>query len=118
MLDLVKESKPRVLAAYHAYNAMNKDRIGPIIDQEWVKSVLLERHTDEQKALAVPPVPIQFRNATLKSMLQAEPASVHAEVEVWRRENLAAKVKATGETVGEEDDEATHRYEKADQYHQ
>lgn len=113
ILDLVKESKPRIVSTYHAYSTMNKDCVGLIIDQEWTKSVLLERQTDEQKAKPVPPVPIQFRNATLKSLLQAEPSSVHADVESWQRSRLAVKLK-----VGEDIDEETARLNKADQYHQ
>lgn len=113
LLDLVKASKPRKLSAYHAYSAMNKDRIGPIIDQEWVNSVLLQRHTDKEKAMAMPPVPIAFRNATLKRLLKAEPPSVQADVETWRQTRQTPEVK-----IDEEVDEETARLAKADQYHQ
>lgn len=91
---------------------MNKDSVALIINQEWAKSVLLERHTDEQKAMPVPPVPIHFRNATLKSLLQAEPPTVHTDVEEWWRAHLAVKPK-----TGEEVDKEAVRLDKADQYH-
>lgn len=113
MLDLAKESKSRILSAYHAYGAMNKDRVASVIDLEWTESILLDRHTDEEKAMAIPPVPISFRNATLKRLLQAEPSSVQAEVEAWRHAKRAAQMKTEGEV-----DEESARLEKAKQYHQ
>lgn len=91
---------------------MHKGRVGPIIDQEWANSILSERHTDEQKALPMPPVPIAFRNATLKRLLQDEPPSVQAEVEAWRQAKRSAEVKAEGEV-----DEEAVRLETAEQYH-
>ncbi|KZP18444.1 hypothetical protein FIBSPDRAFT_893443 [Athelia psychrophila] len=113
LLYLSKESKPRVLSTYHAYGTMNKEHISPVITQEWVDSILLERYTDEEKAMPVPQVPIAFRNTTLKHLLQAEPPSVQAEVDAWWWAKQTAGVKGDNEA-----DEETARFEKAGQYHQ
>lgn len=83
--------KTRLLPAYHAYNNMHKERLGPIIYDEWRISVLSKRHTDEEKAKAIPPIPIDFRNTRLRVLLEAEPQAVKTEVEAWRQARRTAE---------------------------
>ncbi|KAF7976044.1 hypothetical protein HWV62_7950 [Athelia sp. TMB] len=111
-LDLVKDSKTRMLAAYQAYHSMFKDRLEPIIKQEWIDSVMSERLTEEAKAKPIPPIPINFRNAASKRMLQEEPADVQNEVDEWRRaqRNNSSKVEDEG-------DEEAQRLRIANRYH-
>lgn len=111
-LDLIRESKPRLLSVYHAYSAMFKPRLSPMIIQQWTASVVSERLTEEDKLKPIPPVPINFRNAALKTMLAAESPETQAEVEVWRQAQRIVEVKGQGD-----DDEEISRLAAANQYH-
>lgn len=111
-LDLVKESKPRLLSTYHAYSAMFKPRLGPIINREWTTSVISRRVTEEDNSKPIPPVPINFRNAALKRMLAEESPETQAEVEAWRQSQHIVEVKGQGD-----DDEEICRLAAANQYH-
>lgn len=102
-----------MLATYQAYNKMFKTRLTPIIEEEWVASVLSKRHTEEERALRVPQVPIDFRNNVLKRLLKAEPPEVHKQVEVWRQAQRAP----VEDVELEETEEETLRFNKADEYH-
>lgn len=82
-------SKPRLLPGYQAYNNIHKERVGPIILKQWTDSVLLKRPISE-KEMAIPPVPIDFRNAALRALLEAEPPAIKAEVEIWRQAQRTA----------------------------
>ncbi|KAF7967411.1 hypothetical protein HWV62_34381 [Athelia sp. TMB] len=112
MLELVKDSKSRLLSITHAYNALHKERLGPIIIQEWTESVISGRTTDEEKSKPVPPVPINFRNAMLKRMFAEESADVKTEVEAWRQARHANDAKKE-----EGDDEESRRLATANRYH-
>lgn len=111
-LDLVRASKPRLLAAYHAYNAMYKPSLGPVITQEWNAAVIAGRLTEEDKLKPIPAVPINFRNCALKRMLADESPETRAEVEAWRRAQRVEEVKEQGE-----DDEEIGRLAAANKYH-
>lgn len=113
LLNLTKESKPRLLAPYQAYGRMFKDHVGPIINKEWDAYVLTQQDSAEDEAPQIPPVPINVRNATLKRLLHAEPPQIHAEVEVWRKAHLVPK----GSNEDKSADECV-RFDKAEQYHQ
>lgn len=91
---------------------MHKKRLGPIIDKKWADSVLSSRDTDEEKAKSIPAVPISFRNATLRQLLEAEPLAVQDDVEAWRQAQQQTEV-----ANKEEDDEEAIRFKKANAYH-
>lgn len=80
---------------------------------QWADSVISSRRTAEENAKPIPAVPINFRNAALIKLLEAEPPSVQAEVEVWRQAQQQAD-----ELKDEEDlDEEALRLQKANIYH-
>lgn len=111
-MDLTNAPKTRLLSVCHAYSAMFKTRLGPIIDQNWANSVISERLTEEEKAKPIPAVPINFRNTALKRMLADEPQEIHDEVETWRQAQRNKDVKEQGD-----DNEETCRLAVANQYH-
>lgn len=108
------ESKPRLLATYQAYNKIFKDRLTPIIEAEWLSSILAKRNTEEERALKVPQVPINFRNKAVKRMLEAEPPEVHEQVEAWRQARRAPIEDI--EYIEAETMEETVNFSKADEY--
>lgn len=91
---------------------MFKPRLGPIIDQEWAAAVTLQRLTEEDKLKPIPAVPINFRNAALKRMLEGESPEIKAEVEAWRQAQRNLDIKDEGV-----EDEDTRRLAAANQYH-
>lgn len=111
-LDLIKQSKTRLLSIYHAYSAMFKLRLGPIIDKEWADAVMSQRLAEEDKLKSIPAVPINFRNAALKRMLADESTEVKAQVEAWRQAQRTLEIKDEGD-----DDEVTRRLAVANRYH-
>lgn len=100
---------------------MFNERVGPVIEKEWADAVLSQRDAeddeDEDEATQIPPVPIHFRNAALKRLLDAEPSEVHKEVDVWRnahhgKTRVAAPPDENSSSF--DDAEKFHRY--ADQF--
>ncbi|KAF7982531.1 hypothetical protein HWV62_28154 [Athelia sp. TMB] len=91
LLDLTKDTSPRMLALYQVYGQMNKERLVPIISKEWADKVMSGEHTDNEKAKLLAKVPIDFWNSALRRTFNAEPADVQKAVDVWRRENRATE---------------------------
>lgn len=97
---------------------MFKDRLAPIVEQEWAKSVNEKRLTDEEKSEPIPKIPINFWNASIKSMLAEESDEVRAEVEAWRDSKQQDKLddlKSKADGVESESEETSmaekyHRY--------
>ena len=100
-----------MLADYQAYSSMFKSRLEPIIQQEWQAQILAERLTDDDKAKRIPPVPLNFRNKTLRRLLAEEPQEIREEVDTWRRAQRKNEVKV------EIEDEEAQRLAAAAQYH-
>lgn len=111
MLKLVKNSNGRMLAAYQAYSQMFKDRLEPIIQQEWIAHTLGKR-TEEEKAKPIPRAPMTFRNEVAKRLLAKEPQEVQAQVEKWRQDERDRDKK-----VEDEDDEEAQRLSTNKRYH-
>lgn len=105
-----------MLAPYQAYSRLYQERLGPLINKEWADSVSSQRATEEDSGQVkpIPPVPINFRNATLKRLLLAEPPEIRAEIEEWRKAEHGIRPSVEASEVLEEDDA---RFEKAEQYH-
>lgn len=93
---------------------MFNERVGPVIEKEWANSVLSQRdnETDDDEPTRIPPVPIHFRNAALKRLLNAEPSVVHAEVDIWRKAHHGIN-----NSVAEPADDDDMRFDAAERYH-
>ena len=100
------------MSAYHAYGRMFKDRVEPIIQQEWIDKVSAEQVTEEEKAKPIPKAPLPFRNEVVKRLLVMEPQEIQDQVDKWHQDEHA---KATN--VEDEDNEEAQRVNTAKWYH-
>lgn len=97
-----------------------KDKLRPLIEREWKDFVMLSRTTEEEKASAIPPVGIAFRNQFAKRNLAEEPPEVQQEVEEFRQGLVegALNVTSVTEVDGDGDgDEEAKRVAQARSYH-